>query len=347
MFTAKDIEINNRRTQCLEFQNRVRESLKKALATRFSQIKILQNTEDHAQVSLAWSHENDQLVIVKEYFHSQEWLLNDYCHREIECLLKVLRLHSSHFQTLINIDILKNSTKLILEYYPVPFNVVIQPSTPTFLAGMKARELITMVRSLHALGIAHRDLKSTNLRFDARGVLVMIDFDSGLLTDVSNTHPVCTITTRAPELLILEKEYLHRKELRKAEKKEQVEHKQNVQCKKNEHNKENIMNDSGGSISSQNEKEPDYTYNAFACDWWSVGCVIAEMFLGEPLFTYDEIRWQKLDNVLADVLAFCDDLHSHTGHKVLVARTPPLWYNILKLLLREDPEQRLKNVVCL
>jgi serine/threonine protein kinase len=63
-------------------------------------------------------------------------------------------------------------------------------------------QLITAVRALHHAGIAHRDIKTPNIRFRSDGTLVLYDFDlSSHHTNCRRSQlPVCTSTTRAPEI---------------------------------------------------------------------------------------------------------------------------------------------------
>lgn len=70
------------------------------------------------------------------------------------------------------------------------------------------RQVCTAVKNLHDLSIAHRDLKMHNIMVNQAGFCMLIDYG---LVSLSSSHsrytlPVCTITTRSPEMLFQELE---------------------------------------------------------------------------------------------------------------------------------------------
>ncbi len=82
-------------------------------------------------------------------------------------------------------------------------------------------------------------------------------------------------------------------------------------------------------------------YNAFAADWFSVGCVIAQMFRGKPLF--DDLD-QDADAVATDMENFCRKLNSTEGHKELLRIVPAPFYKLLQGIFSLNPDERLNAV---
>lgn len=64
--------------------------------------------------------------------------------------------------------------------------------------------LVLATKALHDQGFAHRDIKLANICIDGNNDVRLIDFDSACAKSDTQMHtnPVCTVTTRAPELLI-------------------------------------------------------------------------------------------------------------------------------------------------
>lgn len=89
----------------------------------------------------------------------------------------------------------------------------------------------------------------------------------------------------------------------------------------------------------ESKEEKEYvSYDARTLDWWSVGCVIAEMFLTEPLFIMKfNDDYKKIHDKLKDMSL---KLQSMEGHPQLKRVMPTKFYNILKDLLHLDPKQR-------
>lgn len=83
-------------------------------------------------------------------------------------------------------------------------------------------------------------------------------------------------------------------------------------------------------------------YDSFACDWWSVGCVIAEMYLEETLFEATEDT--KIDVFLMHQEDILDRLHSYHGYSKLKRKMPSNMYEILKGLLQDDPIKRMQFI---
>lgn len=69
--------------------------------------------------------------------------------------------------------------------------------------------IFTGLKHMHAKNIAHRDLKPENIGITFDGVVKIIDMGSAkiLLPKIHNTHEVCTLLYRAPELLMCNTDY--------------------------------------------------------------------------------------------------------------------------------------------
>jgi serine/threonine protein kinase len=90
-------------------------------------------------------------------------------------------------------------------------------------------------------------------------------------------------------------------------------------------------------------------YDAQAGDWWSTGCVIAQMFLGKPLFTIRDENW-SLREFYEDISTFCAHLsdYRNSEHNLVKALRRRVSTDIMMLLcglLSLFPEKRLPQVV--
>jgi serine/threonine protein kinase len=187
---------------------------------------------------------SDRLLVVKEHIHNVG--INAIAYHVLDEVMVYTcirpRLHSSltrHFPSLVDVCIDKNKTSLALEYVPLCFHDVFNTTSTISIHFILTRmlELTAAVAGLHAMSIAHRDIKEGNLRFRGDGSLVVIDFDSAGYTEEKtnscNVFPVTTCTTRPPELLIYDD-----------------------------------VNDLDRT---------DIEYNGHALDVWSTGCVLVQM----------------------------------------------------------------------
>ena len=90
-------------------------------------------------------------------------------------------------------------------------------------------------------------------------------------------------------------------------------------------------------------------------DIWSIGCVVAEMFLGEPLFCGKNSKDQfvKIMNVFGtpseqEIIAMCPNVNANlpqikgTGLKKRFKNPDPLLVDLLNKLLTYPPQKRLK-----
>lgn len=249
-------------------------------------------------VSMAYETNSKTLVIVKKNMHNDgSFILPLNTLYELAAYNKIKHLKSLHLPKLIGVRITEFCTNIISEYIPVSFHKLFDNYQSEFI-DLKINELISTVELLHTNNIAHRDIKSSNIRFLHNSCLVLLDFDSVACNQKRKTLPMVTLNNRAPELIIME------------------------------HTTERF-------------KIPKQEYDAFACDWWSVGCVLAEMFLGESLFHTNE-KTHGVD-VLHEIQSFCLKLFSKEGISPLKRRMPNHLYELLQCLLQENPETRMKK----
>ncbi len=80
-------------------------------------------------------------------------------------------------------------------------------------------------------------------------------------------------------------------------------------------------------------------YNAYALDFWSAGCVIVEMFLGQPLFVVNKKTTEA--NVLEQIYLFLNQLN--IGHKQLKRKMSSNYYEFIKGLFDLDVNSRVKH----
>jgi serine/threonine protein kinase len=125
---------------------------------------------------------------------------------EIFCHYYMVNRHGStpaHLPELLNVLQTTNSTWLVTKLLPHHFEDFIECELTCVSLKKAFQQLCFAVKSLHSIGIAHRDIKSQNILFDKNWDLVLIDFGICSLyhSKQRTTFPVCTITTRPPEQL--------------------------------------------------------------------------------------------------------------------------------------------------
>jgi len=81
------------------------------------------------------------------------------------------------------------------------------------------------------------------------------------------------------------------------------------------------------------QQQINVSYNAKAGDWWAVGCVVAQMFLGAPLFRVRDANWQ-LKDYYEDMCTFCAHLanYAESPHNIVKALRRCITPDILILL---------------
>ncbi len=257
----------------------------------------MKNQHGNSLVSMAYENDLKTLVVVKRNLHESYILpLNTLYELNTYITLQKNR-KNPHLPVIYNVHISESCIDIILEYAPLSFsNLFCQFHAPIEFVEFKIKELIKTVEFLHKNNIAHRDIKSDNLRFQKDSSLMLIDFDSSSCVKHRTTVPAVTLDYRAPEILKME---IHPQE--------------------------------------NNEK-----YDAFACDWWSVGCVLAEMVLGDKLF--EATNKTTSNEMLITIETFLLKLHTEDDGGPLQRRMPPHLYQLLKSFLTEDPTERMKNI---
>jgi serine/threonine protein kinase len=107
-----------------------------------------------------------------------------------------------HIARLVYVTIDHAATNLYYEYVPVPLESMFRMDHSirhTLVYG-----LLHGVRSLHSVGIAHRDLKAMNIHIGNNLRVKLLDLGSAGHGLIRTTLPVCTITHRSPEILLAE-----------------------------------------------------------------------------------------------------------------------------------------------
>lgn len=186
---------------------------------------------------------NKELCVIKEILveHGDFQISSQFIY-EFMSLLEIKRncvISKSLAKHLIFI-VTPDSLRIVSEFIPLAFETIFTKSLPLNYVCEKFRELVELVDILHDKHIAHRDIKSENIRIRADGRLVLIDFDSACCRHPAAskfiTRPVCTLKVRPPELLIADAE------------------------------------------------DAEKSYDAFALDVYSLGCVLYHMVTGRNFF---------------------------------------------------------------
>ncbi len=286
--------VEERKSFCLWFQSKFGFEQK----TNLIQMgPLIDKNACNSHVSMAYDLTFQTLVVVKKTIHNDgRFILPLNMIYELVTFLCIKDLDCKNLPKLLDINITEYCTDIICAFIPISFPLLFYLyQSPSEFIELKIKELISVVVLLHSKNIAHRDIKSSNIRFTSKSKLILLDFDStSQITRERTTLPMCTLNNRAPELIRL-----------------QYESKSN-------------------------------NYDAFACDWWSVGCVLAEMFLQTHLFQADNETHPTI--VLLAIEKFCLKLHSSQGTEPLKRRMPSHLYLLLQLLLVEDPLKRVVNI---
>jgi serine/threonine protein kinase len=103
---------------------------------------------------------------------------------------------------LLHVKIDSHFTYLYYEYVKTPLSKLFCSDTCTIRRLVSS--LLHGVRSLHSVGIAHRDLKSANIHVHSNRQVMLLDLGAAGHGLVRSTIPVCTITHRSPEILLAE-----------------------------------------------------------------------------------------------------------------------------------------------
>ena len=141
---------------------------------------------------------NSMFCVVKQ----RHFVLNKipiYVAKEIfACLKKTSR-------TCLGISLTTSDVYFVFEYIPNTLSsfVNMDLQLPNEVYKHICIGILRAVQRLHSMGYAHRDIKIENLCIRVNGEVVLIDMDSiGLLKNNGNIRPICTIKTRAPEVIM-------------------------------------------------------------------------------------------------------------------------------------------------
>ena len=189
----------------------------------------------------------------------------------VEVIVHYLLEDTTNVARLIGIHISNNHTELYYEYVQTPLVTYFgEIDDPTVLQSIIA-SLLHGVKTMHAVGISHRDLKGPNIHVTPDHHCMILDVGSAGYGEQRTTMPICTISHRPPDLL-------------------------------------------------QAEIDGDpYIYDGTCLDMWSIGVLIAEIYMGQEPFgmiprdspaTYMLARIQKSKaSVLETLRHLCTSSH--------------------------------------
>jgi hypothetical protein len=103
---------------------------------------------------------------------------------------------------LLRVHIDDQFTDLYYEYIHTPLSSLFCRD-PTMIR-LLVRGMLRGVQSLHAVGIAHRDLKAANIHVRSNLQVMLLDLGAAGHGLIRKTIPICTITHRSPEILLAE-----------------------------------------------------------------------------------------------------------------------------------------------
>jgi hypothetical protein len=188
------------------------------LNTRFFRLPAVDDDDNDVDITLVRSLQRgnstvflglvaNRLVVVKEHLLvSGAWRLTHIALYEIFASIEIAKHYRGEtwYPRIHGAICHKNSTRLLMEYLPLGFSDVFDRRLPASFVKAKFVEVLRAVDKLHAIDIAHRDLKSANFRLRANGTIVLIDFDSAVSRNAATTRfvtrPVSTLHIRPPEV---------------------------------------------------------------------------------------------------------------------------------------------------
>ena len=216
---------------------------------------------------------------------------------------------------------------IVMDYIPetvyrvMKHYVKMKQSVPVLLVKLYAYQMFRALAYIHALGICHRDIKPQNLLVDPScHVLKLCDFGSAkrLIKGEPNVSYICSRYYRAPELIFGCTDYTP-------------------------------------SIDVWSVGRPRFFL--ISPNRFSVGCVIAELLLGQPLFPgesgVDQLveiikvlgtpTKEQIQAMNPNYTEFkFPQIKAHPWNKVFRSRTPQDAIDLVSKLLIYDPSQRLK-----
>jgi serine/threonine protein kinase len=147
-------------------------------------------------------HATQSLVAIKQQiFRRGSWEISSHILHE---LLALQRLQGQAWSPLQMFHVVsQDMVQIGMEYVPLDMKQMLRfGSKNRVFIHRLTTELLSAVRCLHDLGMAHRDIKPDNIRFRSDGTLVLIDYDSctTLSDTIEKTRHVCTLGYRDPFL---------------------------------------------------------------------------------------------------------------------------------------------------
>lgn len=174
------------------------------------------------------------------------------------------------------------------------------------LARYYTVQLIDTIKFIHSKGIVHRDLKPENILLNNEWKLMITDFGAAKILDQDNISSSPRSASVSP-----------------TESETQL--------------NEQANEESGGSFVGTAEYIPPellrYNQSGFPSDYWSLGCIIYQMFVGKPPFKAST-EYETFERIVEVNYSFPDP------HKYPI---PSAVIDIIRQLLLEDPQQRLNG----
>lgn len=160
----------------------------------------------NSSVFLGFSDLGELIVMKENILLSGAWEINHISLYEMLTLLEIYSKYSITerrcFPSVHAIMVDKNCSRIVMEYLPISFGDIFDRKLCLQFIKMKFAQLCTAVHKLHAINIAHRDIKPDNIRFRSDGTPVIIDMDSASYRPERqgfNTRPISTLPVRPPE----------------------------------------------------------------------------------------------------------------------------------------------------
>lgn len=312
----KSVAQYDKQQACLELMEQIRNMIplayrKSKSVVEFNMLAKLAGSLEGATVFLAQDTTSKKFVIVKQYLHTTDpWGIPELVFRQLSCSLTFLHslINSSktnriatHIQKILDLQIQENVTHIVFEYYPIMFNQI--------FCGSK------MEYNSHYLLSVVDDLLQTVADMHKCGVahrdlkLQNLGFDENsnvvILDFDSGAHIPMPLARNGTYPVCT------------------------LQTRPPEHMR----------LECETVEAKNGMYDAQAGDWWSVGCVIAQLYLsGCQLFAIQS-GW-NLPQLLANIEAFCVDFHNLIAnpHHVIT-------HLCLKSLLRTSMPLRVKMLL--
>jgi hypothetical protein len=118
----------------------------------------------------------------------------------VEVVVHYLLPTSPNVASLVHVHANDMYTDLYYEYVPTPLDMFFGIDDERMVHKVLV-SLLHGVRDLHAIGIAHRDLKGLNVHVTTENQCKLLDVGSAGFGTMRETVPICTISHRSPDIL--------------------------------------------------------------------------------------------------------------------------------------------------